>query len=91
MPVMNDERTFERIAADDHARRELLWLRAKEKGADDVARALERVDPQLLGRLRCAGLDIEERDGESASARAERMGRSWDQCFARHVAAVRRR
>ena len=44
-----------KIAADPHARRELLWLRAREK--DDIALAsdLEEIDPGLLDRLRAAG------------------------------------
>ena len=88
---MTEEQVLKHIATDDHARRELLWLRAKEKGDDHLARDLERVDPQLVGRLRRSGLDVEERDGESPRERAERMGRLWDECYAQHVASLSHR
>lgn len=84
---MNLERAIERIVADHHARRELLWLRAKEKGDHALALDLERVDPDLVARLRRAGFDVDERHGESARARSERFGQLWDRCHARHLAS----
>ena len=91
MQEMSEERANEAIAADDRTRRELLWLRAKEKGDEVVAHELERTDPRIVARLRCAGLDIEERDGESAQARCERFGALWDRCYLRYVASLLRR
>lgn len=83
---MNDEmQVFERIAADGPARRELLWLRAQEKEHWDAVRALEDTDPQIIHRLRAAGADLRESDGELPRARRERFGRLWDECYARHA------
>lgn len=42
---------FRRLVEDDHSRRELLWLRAKEKGDVEHARALVSVDPAVKARL----------------------------------------
>ncbi|MBN9166525.1 MAG: hypothetical protein BGO98_05820 [Myxococcales bacterium 68-20] len=77
-----------KIAADPHARRELLWLRAREK--DDIALAsdLEEIDPGLLDRLRAAGVDLTERPGELPHERRERFGRLSDECYRRHELAV---
>jgi hypothetical protein len=86
---MDDARALERISGDPRARRELLWLRANEKGDQEMARGLERVDPRLVGRLRAAGLDIGNRAGESRAARRERFGRLWDECYDRHVRRLR--
>lgn len=46
-------------------RRELLWLRAKEKGDVWSIENLEEADPNLRARLLEAGLDIDA-DGDSA-------------------------
>ena len=43
---------LDRIARDPTARRELLWLRAKEKDDLETVRSLERLDPGLGERLR---------------------------------------
>jgi hypothetical protein len=87
---MDEDDVLEEIVADHHARRELLWLRATEKGDEDAARDLERVDPELVARLRRAGLEVDECGEESARARAELFARLWDRCHARHLASFRR-
>lgn len=88
---MNDEmRVLERIAADGPARRELLWLRAQEKEHWDAVRDLEHSDPQITRRLRAAGADLREADGELPRERRDRFGRAWDECYARHARAARR-
>jgi hypothetical protein len=69
---------------DDHARRELLWLRAKEEDDETSARDLERLDPELVERLRAAGADLAGRADESPSARRERFAQLWDDCYERH-------
>jgi len=53
MPRTAEEWTtaFHRIVEDDHSRRELLWLRAKEKGDVEHASALVSVDPAVKARL----------------------------------------
>lgn len=81
---MTDPSILRRIANDDHARRELLWLRAKAKGHALAARDLEHVDPALVSRLRAAGAGLGERPGERASERRERFERLWDECWKRH-------
>jgi hypothetical protein len=87
---MDEDDVLERIVADPRARRELLWLRAKEKGDDEAARDLESVDPELVARLRRAGLEVDECGDESPRARAERFARSWHRCHARHLASFGR-
>lgn len=87
---MLDITAFERIVADDHARRELLWLRAKEKEDEETVRGLEAVDPRLVGRLLAAGADIEERSDEGKWERRERFGRVYDECYERHAERLRR-
>jgi hypothetical protein len=53
---MNDDVPFgvevlDRLTRDPRVRRELLWLRAMEKGDLMSVRDLESVDPELRGRL----------------------------------------
>jgi hypothetical protein len=86
---MNELVVLQKLMADDHARRELLWLRAKEKEDDITARDLERVDPELVRRLRDAGADVSERDYEGARERRERYGRLHDECHERHATRIR--
>jgi hypothetical protein len=57
------------IVADSQARRELLWLRAKEKGHDEDAADLERIDPTVVERLRAAGFDVGDRADEEPRQR----------------------
>lgn len=77
-----------KIAADPHARRELLWLRAREKEDLAMARDLEEIDPGLLERLRAAGVDLTERPDELPHQRRERFSRLSDECYRRHELAV---
>lgn len=67
-----------KIVADPRARRELLWLRSKEKVDDDGARDIERLDPDVVGRLRAAGFDVDVRPDDERRGRRERFGRMMD-------------
>ena len=75
----------ERMISYAQARRELLWLRAKEREDEISADDLQHVDPALIERLRAAGADIDERPGEDLEARRVRFGELWDQCYRRHA------
>lgn len=75
----------EQMCGDPHARRELLWLRAKEKEDEETVRDLERIDPGVVERLVAAGFDIAERESEPSSVRRERYGRLWDACWRYHA------
>ncbi len=72
------------IARDESARRELLWLRAKEKGYEEVLLALVDVDPGLPERMR----DVEQaiHAGLGETERALAYSRAWDACYAKHAA-----
>jgi hypothetical protein len=87
---MDEVQVLDVIVSDVKARRELLWLRAKEKGDEATARDLVRIDPGIVDRLSVAGFDVAERDGEPRRARAERFGRLQDVCYAHHAALVRK-
>lgn len=87
---MKTDRIFEKLVADTRARRELLWLRAKETGDEGAAADLERMDPEIVRRLRAAGLDLEARPNEPLQARRERFGRLSDERFEHHVATISR-
>jgi hypothetical protein len=82
------DRIFEKLVADTRARRELLWLRAKEKGDEGAAADLERMDPEIISRLREAGLDLDGSPNERREARRERFGRLSDERFEHHVAII---
>jgi hypothetical protein len=82
---MEDARVVRSIAEDPRTRRELLWLRAKEKGEAEQARGLEEVDPLIADRLRAAGLEPAEQAGESPAQRRERDGRLWNERYALHA------
>ena len=79
---------FKLVSANDRARRELLWLRAQEEGDAMSARDLERLDPDLLERLRGAGFEVSERPEEGPSERRARFGRYWHECYRRHERAA---
>jgi hypothetical protein len=85
-----DVRILEELIADPRARRELLWLRAKEKGADGDARDIERVDPDIVARLRAAGFDVDERPDDEHRGRRERFGRMMDERQEQHVKRLAR-
>jgi hypothetical protein len=84
-----DVHIFERIVRNVDARRELLWLRAKEKEDDEAAFDLERIDPGIIERLRASGADIEERQSEGSRERRDRYGLAYDECFERHARDAR--
>jgi hypothetical protein len=81
---------LERICADDHARRELLYLRALEKDDLDAARDLEEVDPDLRTRLTHAGVDLSLPKYEPDGDRRARFARSYDETSQRHALRLRR-
>ncbi len=85
---MEERHVIEALVCDRHARRELLWLRAKERGDDASARDLERVDPAIVERLSAAGLDVADRCAEPPAVRSDRYGRLFDACFEHHVALL---
>jgi hypothetical protein len=83
-----DEETVRRMSEDPIARRELLWLRAKEKGDDDTVLDLERVDAELADRMR----DVEWIDDlPDDRKRRDAYGRAWDQRWKFHAFRLRSR
>jgi hypothetical protein len=80
--------TLERIADDDEARRELLWLRAMEK--DDVASAmdLESVDPRLRDRMTDVLVAFAATGGLVGRSRREWFARAWHECYDRHAGII---
>jgi hypothetical protein len=83
---MEEWQVIDVICTDDVARRELLWLRAKQKGDAEVVALLEGVDPELVDRMR----EVERSVGAEDDDRARRAayGRAWDECFQRHAARL---
>jgi hypothetical protein len=86
-----DPALLAKVIGDDRARRELLWLRAKEKEDERSVRDLERVDPDLLDRLRSAGCDLEDHAAEHPRDRRERFARLWHERFDWHIQTLDRR
>ena len=74
------------LCKDPDARRELLWLRAKEKEDDESLRSLERVDPTLRGRLADVARRVEAEDDDRE--RSEAWGREWDERYEWHMARL---
>jgi hypothetical protein len=66
-----------RILRDDRARREWLWLRAREKEDDESLRCLERADRDLPSRM--AACDAEVGAIDDPRARKEAYGRLLDE------------
>jgi hypothetical protein len=58
---------LERMAADSAIRRELLWLRAKEKEDEETARELEELEPGLRERMAELVRDLAKRRRGSRS------------------------
>ena len=92
--MLDDERCFrtdaemaalERIAADDHARRELLWLRAMEKEDTETALDLEQVDPGLLDRLGDVRAGFRALGPLSPLQRRDWFAAQWHACYDRHA------
>lgn len=71
---------WDRIARNATLRRELLWLRAREKSDDGEIRSLERIDPELAERMREWELDADLPDDPRARARA--FGKHHDERWA---------
>ncbi len=67
------------INQNPHARRELLWLRAKEKRCEQLVEDLESCDPGIVDRLR-ADLDIDDVHVDWADL--------YDQRFVHHAARL---
>jgi len=63
-------------------RRELLWLRAMEKGDEDSVRDLEKVDPGLRDRVDDV---IERAETGFAEDAAEVYGRAYIDLLERHL------
>ena len=80
-----DTRIFEKLISDPQARRELLWLRAKEKGDHGDARDIERVDPGVVARLRVARFDVDVRPDDEHRGRRERFGCMMDERQEQHM------
>ena len=73
---------IQRITQDDGSRRELLWLRAVEKGDERSRRDLEEIEPGLRRRMRHARARIE---AAAESDRGPTAGRLWDEMYARLI------
>jgi hypothetical protein len=76
---------LERIAADDHARRELLWLRAMEQEDHDSAIDLEKIDPELLDRLGDVIHAFATAGPLDSRERRLWFARQWQACYDRHA------
>ena len=75
----NHAAAIDRIARDDQSRRELLWLRAKEKGDELEARRLLARAPTVPFRLRFFHeVDLGAVDGLDAWRRGEAYGALYD-------------
>lgn len=79
---------IEAICRDPDARRELLWLRAKEKEDEESRISLEEVDPGIVRRLEASGFDITEREGEHWRDRRERFAQLYEECYDLHAARL---
>jgi hypothetical protein len=71
-----DVQALEYVIANPEARRELLWLRAREKGDDWTISDLRRVDPQIEARLQLAQGPFDD-DAD--------FGSLYDDCLERHL------
>jgi len=78
---------LERVIDNPTARRELLWLRAKEKQDEASARSLEKVEPGLATRMRALveAFDIENGQPRTPREQRERFGRLFDDLFAGRI------
>ena len=86
--IVWDEETVRRMSEDPISRRELLWLRAKEKEDDRTVADLERLDPELAERMR----DVEWiADLDDDRKRRDAYGRAWDQRWKFHALRLRSR
>jgi hypothetical protein len=76
------------MCANDAIRREMLWLRAKEKGDEDTARDLESVDPTLKTRLLPIVMRIEHRHFRSSREESEAWSEEWHRRLEFHTARI---
>lgn len=77
---------MERLCLDERARREWLWLRARERDDEATTGALERDDPQLRRRMTAIREAVE---GIGAPAlRREVYELIMDQLLASHAGAL---
>ncbi len=82
---------LERIAHDPAARRELVWVRALERGDAAAAARIERADPGVKGRLERLAMRILEcalppADLDDPGMRRELYLRIHDERFRHHCA-----
>lgn len=76
------------LCRDSDARRELLWLGAREKGDDETVRSLERADPTLTARMRPIAAPIEA--DPDAWRRREAWAQAWHTRYDAHMARLAR-
>jgi hypothetical protein len=76
---------LDRIARDPAARRELLWLRAKEKDDLETVRSLELVDPGLGERLRPCVQKLLVDEGTCSRDRQDAYARFWTERVGFHA------
>jgi hypothetical protein len=88
-------RALDRIARDPATRRELLWVRAMERGDAPAVASIERVDPGVADRLEPLALRILEcalppADIDDPGIRRELYLRIHDERFRHHCARFAR-
>ena len=74
------------MTQDPVARRDLLWLRAKEKEDEESVADLEHVDPDLAHRMRVFAFIESEVDDRK---RREAYGLAYDERWRFHAARLR--
>ncbi len=83
---------LDRIAHEPSTRRELLWLRAMERGDEQTARWVERTDPSVPDRLQPLAARILRsalpNNIEEPGVRREFFLRVHDERFRHHVARI---
>ena len=83
---------LDRIAADSHRRRELLWLLAKLKDDDETSKDLESVEPGLALHMRELVSDFSARGErlETPRERRDAFERLYRERFEHHAAELTR-
>jgi hypothetical protein len=79
---------YDKVVRDPRARRELIWLRAKEKDDDESVRSLERADPGLRARMRPLEETLSPHEFEISHGRREAYGRLFDQLFEHYASEL---
>jgi hypothetical protein len=84
-----DAEIIRMMCEDTTTRRELLWLRAKEKEDHETVADLERIDPNLAERMR----DVEATIGDELDDRKRReaYAQAWHQRYDHHATRLSRR